>query len=223
MMNDTTRHDLEYSRDRADEETMTLTTPLPAVTGADATTTTLPVTDAVETPPQTTVLPAGADTVVLPVTAADTSDTAAEDVSATIPLYTAAAQPQTAADQAGNNPSGPGAEAGNPQPPSTNQPYIQVPGEPVRPPAVIRKTGPSAATIVLGVCVLLLGVFSVLLGEYFPLGWVMQSWMWVMDPRITAAIAFAGFGGVLVLAAVIWSLANMLHSRKQGDEPDGDR
>ena len=70
-----------------------------------------------------------------------------------------------------------------------------------------RKTGPSVATIVLGTCVLLLGAVSLA-----PIGWL--SWSWSTDPRVTAAVAFAVFGGLLVLVAVIWSLASLLHHRK---------
>lgn len=72
---------------------------------------------------------------------------------------------------------------------------------------VPRKTGPSVATIVLGACVLLLGAVSLA-----PIGWL--SWSWSTDPRVTAAVAFAVFGGLLVLVAVIWSLASLLHHRK---------
>ena len=72
---------------------------------------------------------------------------------------------------------------------------------------VPHKTGPSAATIVLGACVLLLGAVSLA-----PIGWL--SWSWSTDPRVTAAIAFAVFGGILVLVAVIWSIASLLHHRK---------
>ncbi|MBW3078664.1 hypothetical protein [Bifidobacterium simiiventris] len=134
---------------------------------------------------------------------------AAADAASSIPLYTAA-RPQPASAAAA--PSGPG--AGDPRRPSTNPPYAQMPDDSTPPAtAVVRRTGPSAATITLGVCVLVLGVLSVLLGAYFPLGWVIQTW--TLDPRIAAAIMFAGFGGVLVLVAVIWSLATMLHGRKR--------
>ncbi|NEG89677.1 hypothetical protein [Bifidobacterium aerophilum] len=122
----------------------------------------------------------------------------------------------------GAGPSG-AADTGHPQPPTAGQSYAPTPGGPIPPittpagsaaqPEIIRKTGPSAATIMLGVCVLVLGVISTLLGMYFPLGWILQSW--TLDPRITAAIGFAAIGGILVLVAVIWSIASMISSRKR--------
>lgn len=115
------------------------------------------------------------------------------------------------------------ADTGHSQSSAAGRSYAPTPGDPIPPittpdgsaaqPEIIRKTGPSAATIMLGVCVLVLGVISALLGMYFPLGWILQSW--TLDPRITAAIGFAAIGGILVLVAVIWSIASMISSRKR--------
>lgn len=79
-----------------------------------------------------------------------------------------------------------------------------------------RATGPSAATIIFGVCILLLGGVSVAFGWFFPVDWI--SWAWSADPRIAAAFAFASFGGLLVVIAMIWSIASLVRNRKHRDE-----
>lgn len=79
-----------------------------------------------------------------------------------------------------------------------------------------RATGPSAATIIFGVCILLLGGVSVAFGWFFPVDWI--SWAWSADPRIAAAFAFASFGGLLVVIAIIWSIASLVRNRKHRDE-----
>lgn len=120
----------------------------------------------------------------------------------------------TTADDRGAD-SGAGVGAGATVPPSQIPLYTapsQSDPQPVAP-TVIRKTGPSVATIVLGVCVLVLGVAGVVFGWYFPISW-MASWTWTTDPRVFAAVGFAVFGGLMVLVAVIWALASMVRSRK---------
>ena len=137
---------------------------------------------------------------------ASDENTAREKLSAaqSIPLYTA--HPAMASGMDGVN-------GGQPPVWSQSQPQSQPAGSQTSAHQsdaaadVPRKTGPSVATIVLGACVLLLGAVSLA-----PIGWF--SWSWSTDPRVTAAVAFAVFGGLLVLVAVIWSLASLLHHRK---------
>ena len=86
----------------------------------------------------------------------------------------------------------------------------QVPRDvPVRP--VIRKTGPSAATLTLGVFMLLVGAVAILFGVRFPNG--VLAWF-DMDPRVMFAIGCAVVGGALILIAIIWSLAKIARNAR---------
>ncbi|MFR8697497.1 MAG: hypothetical protein ACLVEF_04780 [Bifidobacterium bifidum] len=80
---------------------------------------------------------------------------------------------------------------------------------PVRP--VIRKTGPSAATLTLGVFMLLVGAVAILFGVRFPNG--VLAWF-DMDPRVMFAIGCAVVGGALILIAIIWSLAKIARNAR---------
>lgn len=87
---------------------------------------------------------------------------------------------------------------------------MQVPRDvPVRP--VIRKTGPSAATLTLGVFMLLVGAVAILFGVRFPNG--VLAWF-DMDPRVMFAIGCAVVGGALILIAIIWSLAKIARNAR---------
>ena len=129
-----------------------------------------------------------------------------------IPLYST--QPPQEHDGYGPNrpdagpayaaPAGPWAQ------PGAGSNYVQVPRDvPVRP--VIRKTGPSAATLTLGVFMLLVGAVAILFGVRFPNG--VLAWF-DMDPRVMFAIGCAVVGGALILIAIIWSLAKIARNAR---------
>lgn len=129
-----------------------------------------------------------------------------------IPLYST--QPPREHDGYGPNrpdagpayaaPAGPWAQ------PGAGSNYVQVPRDvPVRP--VIRKTGPSAATLTLGVFMLLVGAVAILFGVRFPNG--VLAWF-DMDPRVMFAIGCAAVGGALILIAIIWSLAKIARNAR---------
>ena len=129
-----------------------------------------------------------------------------------IPLYSA--QPPREHDGYGPNrpDAGPAyaAPAGPWVQPGAGSNYVQVPRDvPVRP--VIRKTGPSAATLTLGVFMLLVGAVAILFGVRFPNG--VLAWF-DMDPRVMFAIGCAVVGGALILIAIIWSLAKIARNAR---------
>ena len=129
-----------------------------------------------------------------------------------IPLYST--QPPREHDGYGPNrpDAGPAyaAPAGPWVQPGAGSNYVQVPRDvPVRP--VIRKTGPSAATLTLGVFMLLVGAVAILFGVRFPNG--VLAWF-DMDPRVMFAIGCAVVGGALILIAIIWSLAKIARNAR---------
>lgn len=96
-------------------------------------------------------------------------------------------------------------------------PYVQVPvGTPNERP-VIRKTGPSAVTIVFGVLLILIGATALGLGIGFPTT-VLSGFG--ADPRAVVAIVCGIIGGLLILVSVIWAVARIIGSmRHKDDEP----
>lgn len=129
-----------------------------------------------------------------------------------IPLYST--QPPREHDGYGPNrpDAGPAyaAPAGPWVQPGAGSNYVQVPRDvPVR--LVIRKTGPSAATLTLGVFMLLVGAVAILFGVRFPNG--VLAWF-DMDPRVMFAIGCAVVGGALILIAIIWSLAKIARNAR---------
>lgn len=129
-----------------------------------------------------------------------------------IPLYST--QPPREHDGYGPNrpDAGPAyaAPAGLWAQPGAGSNYVQVPRDvPMRP--VIRKTGPSAATLTLGVFMLLVGAVAILFGVRFPNG--VLAWF-DMDPRVMFAIGCAVVGGALILIAIIWSLAKIARNAR---------
>ena len=117
-----------------------------------------------------------------------------------VPLYSTAPPTQTAA---GGAPTAPA--------------YVQVPVEAHRERPVIRKTGPSAATIVLGVLLVLIGAMVLAFGIGFPM---MALPGLGADPRAIMAIVCGIVGGVLIVVAIIWAVARIIGSmRHKDDEP----
>lgn len=117
-----------------------------------------------------------------------------------VPLYSTAPPTQTAA-------------GGVPTAPS----YVQVPVEARHERPVIRKTGPSAATIVLGVLLVLIGAMVLAFGIGFPVTALPGLGA---DPRAIVAIVCGIVGGVLIVVAIIWAVARIIGSmRHKDDEP----
>ena len=117
-----------------------------------------------------------------------------------VPLYSTAPPTQTAA---GGAPTAPA--------------YVQVPVEAHRERPVIRKTGPSAATIVLGVLLVLIGAMVLAFGIGFPVTALPGLGA---DPRAIMAIVCGIVGGVLIVVAIIWAVARIIGSmRHKDDEP----
>lgn len=117
-----------------------------------------------------------------------------------VPLYSTAPPSQTAA---GGAPTAPA--------------YVQVPVEARHERPVIRKTGPSAATIVLGVLLVLVGAMVLAFGIGFPMTALPGLGA---DPRAIMAIVCGIVGGVLIVVAIIWAVARIIGSvRHKDDEP----
>ena len=117
-----------------------------------------------------------------------------------VPLYSTAPPSQAAA---GGAPTAPA--------------YVQVPVEAHRERPVIRKTGPSAATIVLGVLLVLIGAMVLAFGIGFPMTALPGLGA---DPRAIVAIVCGIVGGVLIVVAIIWAVARIIGSmRHKDDEP----
>lgn len=117
-----------------------------------------------------------------------------------VPLYSTAPPTQTAA---GGAPTAPA--------------YVQVPVEARHERPVIRKTGPSAATIVLGVLLVLVGAMVLAFGIGFPMTALPGLGA---DPRAIVAIVCGIVGGVLIVVAIIWAVVRIIGSmRHKDDEP----
>lgn len=117
-----------------------------------------------------------------------------------VPLYSTAPPTQTAA---GGAPTAPA--------------YVQVPVEARHERPVIRKTGPSAATIVLGVLLVLVGAMVLAFGIGFPMTALPGLGA---DPRAIVAIVCGIVGGVLIVVAIIWAVVRIIGSmRHKEDEP----
>lgn len=117
-----------------------------------------------------------------------------------VPLYSTAPPSQTTA---GGVPTAPA--------------YVQVPVEARHERPVIRKTGPSAATIVLGVLLVLIGAMVLAFCIGFPVTALPGLGA---DPRAIVAIVCGIVGGVLIVVAIIWAVARIIGSmRHKDDEP----
>lgn len=143
-----------------------------------------------------TVEMAAADGLTVPIgQAAQQNATAAGGPA--VPLY--ATQPPT--DQAHVWPG---------QAPQPNQPFVQV--APQAPPEPLQKTGPSGATIVLGVIALLLGLAGIVFGLRFP---NLALTMFNMSPQTTLALALGVIGGLLIVFAALWAIIKAVRGRSK--------
>lgn len=130
-----------------------------------------------------------------------------------VPLY--ATQPPSggSAARGGSVPQG-----GNPWAQPGPQPFVQVPSQPVTERPVIHKTGPSGATIVLGVLLAIMGVIAIVFGMETPI----LSLNLVADSRMMVGVIFGAVGGGLVLIAIIWGLVGLIRSKSRSAEGDED-
>ena len=177
-------------------------------------------------------------------TAPDTPDSSSDavtddqaDTANTIPLYAAAPPLQAATEGsvAGDGQTGQDARQRNAYHPhgyaaagyrdATGsgtpyaQPYVYVPPQGAQPEQLLRKTGPSAATIIFGALMLFAGVITLLLGLRFPNMILPQL---RADPRVFVAVICAVAGLILVAVAVAWSLSKLIHNiRHQRRLEDG--
>lgn len=102
--------------------------------------------------------------------------------------------------------------------PATPPNYVQVPMEPPKERPVIRKTGPSVATIVFGVLLMLCGIVAVMLAYGFPATLLPGLGA---DPRVVAAIGCGAFGGILVVVAVVWAVMRIIRPKRDDGRPSG--
>ncbi|OZG63165.1 hypothetical protein BLEM_0430 [Bifidobacterium lemurum] len=129
-----------------------------------------------------------------------------------VPLYS------TQPPSGGSTASGGSAPQGdNPWAQPGPQPFVQVAPQPVAERPVIYKTGPSVATIVLGVLLAIMGVIAIAFGMETPI----LSLNFVADSRMMVGAIFGVVGGGLVLIAIIWGVAGLVRSKRQSAE-DGE-
>ena len=79
---------------------------------------------------------------------------------------------------------------------------------------VIRPSGPSVGTIVLGVFLCLIGLMTMLC--LLPIG----VWHWMPNPQ-TLLIGGIGGLGVLLLTAAVWAAVSAIHNRRESEESMG--
>ena len=77
---------------------------------------------------------------------------------------------------------------------------------------IIRPTGPSVPTIVLGALLCIVGTAVVFSGALLPWAWN-WLWQWAKDPRLMVVCVIGGFGVFLIVVAAIWALAIKLRDR----------
>lgn len=75
---------------------------------------------------------------------------------------------------------------------------------------VIRPTGPSVPTIILGALLCIVGVAVLFSGMSTPWNWL---WQWAGNPRLLVVCTIGGFGVFLIAVAVVWALAITLRNR----------
>ena len=91
------------------------------------------------------------------------------------------------------------------------QPFVQVPPQRPMERPVIRKTGPSAATIVLGVLFAMVGVFTMVFGYQTPIATLDFS----LDMRALLGVSLGIIGGGLVLVAVVWGIVSAMKTKSR--------
>lgn len=81
--------------------------------------------------------------------------------------------------------------------------------------SIIRPSGPSGATIGLGIVIAIFGAMVLL----FSINDVLNA-MWKTffgDSGLGGAVLVGGFGVILIVAAVVWSLVKFMRDRKNDD------
>lgn len=74
---------------------------------------------------------------------------------------------------------------------------------------VIRPSGPSAGTIVLGVFLCLIGLL--------PIG----VWHWMPNPQTLLIGGIGGLGVLLLITAAVWAAVSAIHNRRESEESMG--
>ena len=84
---------------------------------------------------------------------------------------------------------------------------------------VIRPSGPSGATIALGVCIALIGVVTVVWGLQSPMN------LWGVDPQLFVVGTIGGLGLILIAVAFAWAIVKLVQEakaeRKASESADG--
>ena len=80
---------------------------------------------------------------------------------------------------------------------------------------VIRPSGPSAGTIVLGVFFCLIGLMAMLC--LLSIG----VWRWMPNPQTLLIGGIGGLGVLLLIAAAIWAMVSAIHHRRESEESVG--
>lgn len=141
-----------------------------------------------------------------------------------VPLYSAEPPRMQGASQSGMSsqsgapqqgiPMNPGNMNGFQQPPV--YPYVQVPRQAPMQRPVVHPKGPSAMTIVLGVLMILLGLFTAMFGYWMPIN------LSRFEPHVLIAVAFGGIGAILLVAAIIWGVVKAIGNRKTTKPAESD-
>ena len=80
---------------------------------------------------------------------------------------------------------------------------------------VIRPSGPSAGTIVLGVFLCLIGLMTMLC--LLPIG----VWHWMPNPQTLLIGGIGGLGVLLLITAAVWAAVSAIHNRRESEESMG--
>ena len=80
---------------------------------------------------------------------------------------------------------------------------------------VIRPSGPSAGTIVLGVFLCLIGLMTMLC--LLPIG----VWHWMPNPQTLLIGGIGGLGVLLLITAAVWAAVSAIHNRRDSEESMG--
>lgn len=141
-----------------------------------------------------------------------------------VPLYSAEPPRMQGAQHSGmpsqsgtpqqGNPMNPGNMNGFQQPPA--YPYVQVPRQAPMQSPVVRPKGPSVMTIVLGVLMILLGLFTAMFGYWMPIN------LSQFEPRVLIAVVFGGIGAILLVVAVVWGVSKAIGNRKNSKLAESD-
>lgn len=90
-----------------------------------------------------------------------------------------------------------------------SQDYVQVPSQMPGEPPALRKTGPSAPTLVLAGMMIVITVVAAAIAWRFPEPLIPNLWN---NPALTASVIFAAFGVILLIIAIAWAAGAGIHA-----------